>query len=159
VLVGAGAHPVGLPPERLTIVAVARSGSGYASFMPDESRRSWIIRTVQRWRRRGNRYIWLISLALVIAACGAAISVPSARPELLAGILAVGCGGWMASERRSSRREREALAARLATLTGGHVPAHVIDLLLAGKKVQAVKYYREQTGTSLKEAKDLIDSL
>jgi hypothetical protein len=130
--------------------------------MPGESRRSSIIRTVARagwWRPRSNRPIWLITLALVIVACGAAISVPSVRPELLVGIFALGCVGWMASERRSSRREREALAARLATLTGGNVPAHVIDLLLAGKKVQAVKYYREQTGTSLKEAKDLIDSL
>ena len=95
--------------------------------MPDESRRSWVIRTAiraARWRPRSNRQIWLITLALVMVACGSAIVIPSGRPELLAGIFGLGCAGWMASESSSrSRREREALAA------------------------------------SLKEAKDLIDSL
>jgi hypothetical protein len=83
--------------------------------MPDESRRNWIIRTASkaaRWLPRSNRQIWLITLALVIVACGAAIVIPTKRPELLAGIFALGCAGWMASESSSRvRREREALAA------------------------------------------------
>jgi hypothetical protein len=95
--------------------------------MPGESRRNWIIRAVRqaaRWLLRSNRQIWLITLALVVVACGAAIGIPSARPELLACIFALGCAGWVASESSTrSRREREALA------------------------------------KSLKEAKDLIDSL
>jgi ribosomal protein L7/L12 len=64
----------------------------------------------------------------------------------------------MVSESRRSRRERDALATRLA-LSRGDIPAPVIDLLLAGQKIQAIKCYREETGVSLKEAKGLIDSL
>ena len=130
--------------------------------MPGESRRNWTIRTVARaarWRPRSNRPIWLITLALVVVACGAAISIPSVRPELLAGIFGLGCAGWMASDSRSSRRERQARATQLATFSRDDVSVHVIGLVLAGKKMQAVKYYREQTGTSLEEAKDVIDSL
>jgi ribosomal protein L7/L12 len=130
--------------------------------MPDESSRKRIIRTAARaarWRPRSNRRIWLITLALVIVACAAAIRIPSARPELLAGTFGLGCVGWMASESASSRREREARATRLARFSRDDIPAHVTDLLLAGKKMQAIRYYREQTGTTLKEAKDLIDSL
>jgi len=85
--------------------------------MPDETRRIWIIRTASRaarWRPRSNRPIWLITLTLVIVACGAAIVIPSERPDLLAGVFGVGCAGWMASESCSrSRREREVLAASL----------------------------------------------
>lgn len=117
------------------------------------------MRRPARWRPRSNRQIWLITLALVIVACAAAISIPSARPELLASIFGLGCAGWMASESRSSRLEREARATQLAGFSRDDIPAHVTDLLLAGKKIQAIKYYREQTGTSLKEAKDVIDSL
>ncbi len=65
----------------------------------------------------------------------------------------------MVSESSRSRRQSEARATRVARFSRDDIPAHVIDLLLAGKKVQAIKCYREQTGTSLKEAKDLIDSL
>jgi len=85
--------------------------------MPDESRRNRIIRTeshAARWPPRSNRPIWLITLALVIVACGAAIVIPSARPELLACIFALGCAGWMISESSTrSRRERVALAKSL----------------------------------------------
>ena len=33
------------------------------------------------------------------------------------------------------------------------------QLLLQGKKIEAIKVYREQTGTGLREAKDYIDAL
>ncbi|HEU5368473.1 MAG TPA: ribosomal protein L7/L12 [Ktedonobacterales bacterium] len=36
---------------------------------------------------------------------------------------------------------------------------HLKQLLLRGKKIEAIKVYREQTGTGLKEAKDYIDAL
>lgn len=35
----------------------------------------------------------------------------------------------------------------------------ITDALLAGRKIEAIKIYREATGTSLKEAKDFIDDL
>jgi hypothetical protein len=80
--------------------------------MPDESRRNWIIRTATH--PRSNRRIWLTTLALVVVAAAAAIGIPSARTELLAGIFAVGCAGWMISESSArSRREREAVAKSL----------------------------------------------
>jgi ribosomal protein L7/L12 len=63
------------------------------------------------------------------------------------------------SESRSSRRSREAIATRLATRPRDDIPAHVIELLVAGKRIQAIKRCSELTGTSLKEAKDLINSL
>ena len=65
-------------------------------------------------RPRSNRQIWMVTLALVIVASAAAIGIPSARPELLACIFALGCAGWMVSESSArSRREREALAQTL----------------------------------------------
>lgn len=67
--------------------------------------------------------------------------------------------GWLATESRRSRGEREALAARLAALPPGDVPADVITLLASGKKIEATKRYHQLTGTSLSEAMDYIDGL
>jgi hypothetical protein len=39
------------------------------------------------------------------------------------------------------------------------VHAEIMELLKAGKKIQAIKVYREQTGCGLKEAKDYVESL
>ena len=39
------------------------------------------------------------------------------------------------------------------------VSAEVLDLVRQGRKINAIKVYREQTGVSLKEAKDVIDRL
>ena len=38
------------------------------------------------------------------------------------------------------------------------LPSSVIEALLAGKKIQAIKLLREQTAMGLKEAKDIIDA-
>lgn len=38
------------------------------------------------------------------------------------------------------------------------VPQSVQDLARAGLKLEAIKLYREQTGCSLKEAKDAVDA-
>ncbi len=35
----------------------------------------------------------------------------------------------------------------------------IADALLAGKTIEAIKLYREETGTGLKEAKDYIEKL
>ena len=65
-------------------------------------------------RPRSNRQIWMVTLALVVVATAAAIAIPSARPELLAAIFALGCAGWMVSESSArARRDREALAQTL----------------------------------------------
>jgi hypothetical protein len=65
-------------------------------------------------RPRSGRQIWTVTLALVVVASAAAIGIPSTRPELVPGIFALGCAGWMVSESSArSRREREALAQSL----------------------------------------------
>ncbi len=39
------------------------------------------------------------------------------------------------------------------------LPGPVVEALKDGRKILAIKRYREATGTGLKEAKDFIDSL
>jgi len=39
------------------------------------------------------------------------------------------------------------------------IDGHVKNLLLHGKKIEAIKIYREQTGVDLKEARDAVDAL
>jgi large subunit ribosomal protein L7/L12 len=42
---------------------------------------------------------------------------------------------------------------------GAGIPPAVVELVDAGKKIQAIQLYRELTGAGLKEAKDVIDNL
>lgn len=79
--------------------------------------------------------------------------------------------GWVGSagtqrqvarvERRLDRTERK-LDAIMAHL-GIHEPQpdlpEVVALLREGKKIQAIKAYRERTGAGLKEAKDAVETL
>jgi ribosomal protein L7/L12 len=67
-------------------------------------------------------------------------------------------GFWVAGRQRQ-RSERAALAARLATLSRDDIPADVIGLAAADKKIHAIKRYRELTGADLREAKAVIDDL
>jgi hypothetical protein len=39
------------------------------------------------------------------------------------------------------------------------VNENIVELMKAGKKIQAIKLYRELTGAGLKEAKDYVESL
>jgi ribosomal protein L7/L12 len=39
------------------------------------------------------------------------------------------------------------------------IPVEVHELLLQGKKIDAIKAYREATGASLKSAKEFVESL
>ena len=39
------------------------------------------------------------------------------------------------------------------------VSPEILDLLRQGRKIQAIKLFREETGTGLREAKEFIDSL
>ncbi len=39
------------------------------------------------------------------------------------------------------------------------VDEKVMELMKAGRKIEAIKLYREQTGAGLKEAKDYVESL
>ena len=124
--------------------------------------RAWIGRLVTRtvrWQPRESRRAWLIVLALAIVICAEAITIPAKRSALpCAAIGLVGMGLWAAGRQRQ-RRERAALAARLAALSRDDVPADVIGLVAAGQKIHAVRRYRELTGVGLREAKAVIGSL
>lgn len=39
------------------------------------------------------------------------------------------------------------------------ISPEVVQLALAGKKIEAIKVLREQTGLGLKESKDIVDTL
>jgi hypothetical protein len=112
-----------------------------------------------KWRPQTNRRKWLVVLTFMIMACVAASFVPSMRTGLLALAGYSIAMGWLATESRRSRREREALAIRLAALPPGDVPADVVSLVASGKKIQAISRYRQLTGTSLSEARAVIDGL
>jgi ribosomal protein L7/L12 len=67
--------------------------------------------------------------------------------------------GLLVTEHRRQRRERAELAARRATAFRDGIPADVMGLVVAGKKIRAIIRYRELTGVGLKKAKVIIDSL
>lgn len=129
--------------------------------MPDESPHSRIVHLVTqavRWRPRNNRQVWLIVLVLVIAVCGGAIAEPArldSLPSAVAGLVVVG----LCITGLGQRREREALAARPSTVSRNDIPADVIELAAVGKRLRAIKRYRELTDVSLQEAKVIIDGL
>jgi ribosomal protein L7/L12 len=43
--------------------------------------------------------------------------------------------------------------------TGGDLEGHVRTLMAEGRKIEAIKVYREATGAGLKEAKDAVEGL
>jgi ribosomal protein L7/L12 len=53
----------------------------------------------------------------------------------------------------------EAFAADFGELAGEGLPPSFHMALTQGKKIEAIKIYREATGASLKEAKNAVDSM
>lgn len=134
----------------------------YASFMRRGFSSAQIVQLATRairWRPRGSRQIWLVVLAVAIVICAEAIAVPAKRPALLCSVSGLAALGLWITDRQRQRSERAALAARLATLPRDDIPADVIGLVTAGKKIQAIRRYRELTGVGLPEAKAVIDGL
>lgn len=81
-------------------------------------------------------------------------------------VLLVGGSGRRAAANRQARRL--AAVERKLDLIMDHLgirepepgtPAGVLEELLAGRKIQAIKVYREATGVGLKDAKDAIELL
>jgi ribosomal protein L7/L12 len=130
--------------------------------MPMRSPRIPVVRVVTqlaRWRPGSDRQIWLIVLVLVIAICAEAVVIPAKRAALPCAVTGLAGIGMWATGRRRERREREALAAGLAAVSRDDVAAEVIGLAVTGKRIQAIKRYRELTGASIREAKAVIDSI
>ena len=130
--------------------------------MGDEPTRTRAKRALQRagqWRARSNRQVWVMVVLVAVAICADAFAIPAQRHDVLGYLIGLICVGWLAAESRRLRQERLALSARLATLTSDDLPADVVSLVAAGKRIQAIKRYRDLTGVDLKEAKATIDSL
>jgi ribosomal protein L7/L12 len=64
-------------------------------------------------------------------------------------------------DRRLARVERklDAIADRLGVPVEEPELAEVTELLRQGKKIQAIKAYRDSTGADLKEARDAVERL
>ncbi len=64
-------------------------------------------------------------------------------------------------DRRLARVERklDAIAERLGVSTEEPELAEVTALLRQGKKIQAIKAYRDRTGADLREARDAVERL
>ena len=56
-------------------------------------------------------------------------------------------------------RKLDAIAKYLEIDFTAGVDQQVVELAHAGKKIEAIKLYREKTGVGLKAAKDFVDSL
>jgi ribosomal protein L7/L12 len=91
--------------------------------------------------------------------CTEAIMIPAKRAALLCGVIGLAAVALDVAGRQRERRKRAALAARRAALSRDDIPAGVIGLVAAGRKIQAIRRYRDLTGMGLREAKDVIDSL
>ncbi|OAN32610.1 ribosomal protein L7/L12 [Mycolicibacterium iranicum] len=55
--------------------------------------------------------------------------------------------------------EAAAPQTQVPSVAGPPVSPEVVQLALAGKKIEAIKVLREQTGLGLKESKDIVDGL
>ena len=58
-----------------------------------------------------------------------------------------------------SRRSSSAAGCRVAVRWTKRCGAELTELLRAGRKIEAIKRYREQTGVGLKVAKDAVEGL
>lgn len=56
-------------------------------------------------------------------------------------------------------RKLDLLLAKFEINPVAEVGPEVVELARAGQKIRAIKQYRRQTGSSLREAKDVIDRL
>ena len=106
-----------------------------------------------------NRTIWIIAAVVALACVVEAIFVPHKRGALIEAALCTPIVAWAVIDLRSRRSQREARAARLAAVSRDNVPADILALVAADKKIQAIKRYRELTGVTLQEGKAFIDSL
>jgi hypothetical protein len=103
----------------------------------------------ERWAIRSYRQVWLVALALVVFTCVEAAFIPTKRQSLPGAVLSIAMCGLWAKGRLDKRGKEQAVAAA----SPYELPAEVVSLVAAGKKIQAVKRYRDLTGLSLQEAK------
>ncbi|MBY0327818.1 MAG: ribosomal protein L7/L12 [Gemmataceae bacterium] len=56
-------------------------------------------------------------------------------------------------------KKLDTIISHLGVVINPGVDPQLIELVRAGKKIEAIKLYRESTGVGLKEAKDFVESL
>jgi ribosomal protein L7/L12 len=78
---------------------------------------------------------------------------------LIAFALGFVVGRWFAGEATVERPGATAPAPVVATLDDEAFMARLAVELGAGRKIEAIKLYRERTGVGLKEAKDAVEAL
>ena len=69
--------------------------------------------------------------------------------------------GSQAVDMRLQRVERklDAIISHLGVVMNPGVDPQLLELVREGKKIEAIKLYRESSGVGLKEAKDFVESL
>lgn len=71
-----------------------------------------------------------------------------------------GCGAWLEQEIPAARPGEHAADARPEQAPSATPrEQQLLDLLRQGRKIEAIKQYREVTGVGLKEAKDAVEAL
>src|SRR4051812_10167619 len=62
-------------------------------------------------------------------------------------------------ERQLRQEEAASVAVKMPGPGAADQTQQIIELLFAGRKIEAIKVYRTQTGAGLKEAKDAVENL
>jgi ribosomal protein L7/L12 len=109
--------------------------------------------------------LWYAGALVVIAAGVAdlmtALSDRTALQWVFAGVvLALGGFSLSAAVAEQRRRRRTGNSAFLpATAARDGIPGDVLELALAGRKIEAIRRYRQLTGARLADAKAAVDSI
>lgn len=70
------------------------------------------------------------------------------------------CGAWFSGAEAKSPAQRGGPAPAARELPpADSFEGHILRLLTQNQKIQAIKFYREQTGAGLKQAKDEVEAL
>ena len=87
---------------------------------------------------------------------------------LLVGLIMLGLAGSSNARREQQRaaarltvidRKLDAIVAHLGITVEDREPPGVLQLVLAGRKIEAIKAYREATGASLLDAKNAVEAI
>lgn len=98
-------------------------------------------------------------LDLVLAALDGSAWLRLAAVGLILAGAAVSAAAFLEGRKHRGRQESGWYQRISAVADAEGIPADVLGALLAGRRIQAVKRYRDLTGTSLKEARSVIDGL
>ncbi|NLL30092.1 MAG: DNA-binding protein [Clostridiales bacterium] len=106
-----------------------------------------------------NKNGWKIWFALGICLIGYGI-ISLFKKEYLLGIIFIITGAInIISSRSANENDKELEKIKLSNIDSKEIDKELKSLITKGKKIQAIKLYREVTGLGLKESKEYVDSL